>query len=390
MLSVFEYPGGPDVLYSPGACRTLEQTCSRWLASRTIVFIVDPSVFQTPTVKKATDSLSRMGAALTVFHDIQSDPSAESIDQAAAIIRDTKAGVVVGLGGGSTLDVAKMAAAVAAGDKPAEYYALMANPLPRRRASLLLLPSTAGSGAEITRTAVFSRRNHRKVWAWDLSLWPDQVILDPELTVSMPPAITAFSGLDAVVHAIEACTNRNTHCFVQALGLHAIRLAAAHLPSVLEKPMNLAYRGAMLQAATLAGMAIDRAGTGIAHAIGHALASLASIHHGRAVVVSLNAAYALNAVHAPENYAQVDLALGAADRHPKSESLAVHGQKLFQDLARRCGMRFSLKDEGLSPRDADKLLAAIRSDENAGILNTSAYVPNDAELGQVVVDLLSQ
>ena len=176
-----------------------------------------------------------------------------SLDTAAKLIRTARPSVVVGLGGGSALDVAKLATVLASADQGAEYYALTANPLPPKAANIVLLPTTAGTGAEVTRTAVFTNSGNQKVWAWGHELAADFVILDPELTLSLPDSLTAATGLDAMVHAIEACIVKKSHSLVRSFALHAIRLGIHNLEKAIEHPQDLDVRANLLIASTLAG-----------------------------------------------------------------------------------------------------------------------------------------
>ena len=165
---------------------------------------------------------------------------------------------MVGLGGGSALDIAKLAAAIAPADEAAEHYALAANPLPLGGLPRILIPTTAGTGSEVTRTSVITSADGRKLWAWGDALRADLAILDPTLTTGLPAMLTAATGIDALVHAIEACTVRRGNPLADAYGLHAIRLiAGGALRRALADPDDLDARGEMMIAAALAGIAFD-------------------------------------------------------------------------------------------------------------------------------------
>ena len=183
-----------------------------------------------------------------------------------------------------------------------EHYALGANPLPGHR-PMVAIPTTAGTGAEVTRTCIVTDRDGRKVWTWGDELLPDLVVLDPASTVTMPSHVTAATGLDAFVHAIEAVSGRRSTALVTAPALHALRLVLDHLPIAVTQPDDLDARQAMQEAAFLAGLAIDGGGTGIAHSIGHALGTLAHVPHGVAVAIGLAAALEWNVDGAPGAYA---------------------------------------------------------------------------------------
>ncbi len=133
---------------------------------------------------------------------------------------------------------------------PAEEYALCARPFKKPELVRIMIPTTSGTGTEVTRTATFTNHAGHKVWTWGQELVPDLVILDPCLTVSLPAQVTAATGLDALVHAIEACTCRQRNTISDALGLHAIRLISEHLVTAIQTPDDLNARSGMQIAST--------------------------------------------------------------------------------------------------------------------------------------------
>ena len=249
------------------------------------------------------------------LHEVPAgEPTAHSVDAAADAVRavaaaSSEAPVVIGVGGGSALDTAKQAAAVAGGPFGVEHYALGANALPVGP-PVIAIPTTSGTGSEVTRTCVLSDRAGRKVWTWGAELLPRLVLLDPAATVTMPPSITAATGLDAFVHAMEAATGRRSSDAAVRPAMRAVRLVLDHLPSAVADGADLDVRAAMQEAALLAGVAIDQGGTGIAHSIGHALGTLAHVPHGVAVAVGLGAAIDWNVDGAPDAFAPVAAAVG--------------------------------------------------------------------------------
>ena len=136
---------------------------------------------------------------------------------------------MVALGGGSALDLGKAVAAIAGADAPAQTYALCAAPLPAARLKTICVPTTSGTGSETTRTAILSGPDGAKLWFWGDELKTDHAVLDPELTVSLPAGLTAATGIDALVHAVEAATNRNAHAANDLYAHEAIRLVSRHL-----------------------------------------------------------------------------------------------------------------------------------------------------------------
>jgi alcohol dehydrogenase class IV len=257
---------------------------------------------------QATGYIARVVAALrprsVTLHVVEwGEPTLDSVDAAADVVRGTGDAIVIGVGGGSALDIAKQAAVVGAGDGGVEPYLLCANPLPGRR-PIVAIPTTSGTGAEATRTCVVSDRAGRKLWTWGDELLPDVVVLDPTAAVTMPHGVTVGTGLDAFVHAIEACSGQRRNSIAAASAQRALALVVAHLPRVAVDGSDLASRQAMQEAAYLAGVAIDNCGTGVAHSIGHALGSRYHIPHGISVAVGLRAALEWNVAGEPDLYVE--------------------------------------------------------------------------------------
>jgi alcohol dehydrogenase class IV len=239
------------------------------------------------------------------------EPTVSTVDAAAAVVRANDDAVVIGIGGGSALDIAKQAATVGVGSTGVEPYLLCANPLPGRR-PIVAIPTTSGTGAEVTRTCIVTDRLGRKMWTWGDEMLPDLVVLDPTAAVTMPHAVTVGTGLDAYVHALEACTGTRRTSVASAAAQRALRLVKDHLPRVVAEPADLDARQAMQEAAFLAGVAIDNCGTGVAHSIGHALGSLYHVPHGVSVAVGLHAALNWNVDGAPDSFIDAADALGCS------------------------------------------------------------------------------
>ncbi len=193
------------------------------------LLVADPGLKGAGLIEETAAQLRKSGASLTVFDAFQSDPTVAQADAAAEIARREKANVVVCLGGGSALDLGKTVAAIALSAQSAGHYALFANPLPPKGLRKICAPTTSGTGSETTRTAILTRDDHAKVWLWGDEIKADDVVLDPEFTVSLPAPLTAATGVDALVHAVEAATNRNANPAANLFAHEAIRLVGRHL-----------------------------------------------------------------------------------------------------------------------------------------------------------------
>lgn len=234
------------------------------------------------------------------------EPTSISVTALAARVGGFE--TLVAIGGGSVLDSAKLAAALVGSSSSIERHLVAAEPF-TDRLEVVAVPTTAGSGAEVTRTCVVNAGGH-KTWAWDDLLRPSSLILDAALTIDLPHGVTVSTGLDALVHAVEALTAQRRDVVATAAATWAIATLGGSLPVVTRQPGDIEARAATLAASTAAGIAIDRCGTGIAHGLGHALGSLVPVPHGLAVAVSLWAAAEFNAGSPDGRCGRVASALG--------------------------------------------------------------------------------
>lgn len=391
MLAAFTHEPGPSMSYGLDRANALPDDVAALCGPGARVLIVtDPGVVATGIPEAAAQRLSAAGFAVERFDEIESDPSAESIDAASRHARSHRADVILGIGGGSALDVAKLAASVAVADAPAEAYAVLANPLPDRSIRKILIPTTSGTGAEMTRTSVYGLDGGRKVWAWGNELKADLAILDPAMTLGLPGPLTAATGLDALVHAIEAYTHIRSTPVVAGMALQAIALVAGNLERAVADPGNVDARGRMVLGSALAGAAIDACGTGIAHAYGHALGTLAHVHHGRAVALAMRIALPWSARQRPDLYAPIATALGVDLRATANEAEhAMAGAERFETLLRAVGLPVSLADTALGEADASRLVTVASAPENRPMIDNNGIRPGEDELLGMAERILS-
>jgi alcohol dehydrogenase class IV len=352
-----------------------------------ILIVADPGIPE--IAERIVKGLKGSGARIARYDDIRSDPMSRQVDGAAEAARRHGAACVIGVGGGSALDTAKFAAAIAPAKESAEHYALAINPLPAQSLLKICLPTTAGTGSETTRVSVFSTREGIKVWAWGETLRADLAVLDPTLTVGLPSALTAATGVDALVHAIEACTIRRSNPMNDGVCYHAIRLVMRHLKQAVEQPDDLKARGGMQIAAALAGIGIDNAGTGIGHAIGHALGTVARVHHGRAVGLALRSALAWNAEEAPARHAAVAAAMGVPTLARRTSAVAGELGEAYDRFVREVGLEISLKQDGLGIQDVDRVVETTMAPENKPMRDANCREPTVEDLRRICSDMLT-
>jgi len=355
-MNHFSFSGMTAISFGLDRIKQLADDITALNGSRApVVLISDAGVAQAGVLAQVKSIVERAGHPVTTLCDMDGEPHAATVDQAAQVIRRCdRPCVVVGLGGGSALDVAKLAAIIALDEHPAEEYALCARPFKKPELVRIMIPTTSGTGTEVTRTATFTNHAGHKVWTWGQELVPDLVILDPRLTVSLPAQVTAATGLDALVHAIEACTCRQRNTISDALGLHAIRLISEHLVTAIQTPDDLNARSGMQIASTLAGSAFAQTGTAGAHAIGHALATIAAVPHGRAVAIAMDALIAWNEAAFPECHVAVAQALAGPGRTDGASTA-------FRRLVDQTGMSRSLADKAIDPATLAELMMSVEN-----------------------------
>ncbi len=365
----------PEIVQGAGALEKLGETMTgRVPRGSPLMLAADPGLKASGIIDAAAAALRAAGFGVVVYSDIKSDPTMAQVDAAAALAREQRVTAVIALGGGSGMDVGKSIAGIAGGSAPASHYGLCANPFPATRLVSVCIPTTSGTGSESTRTAVLADAAGAKVWLWGDELKPQLILLDPVMTTGLPAALTAATGIDALVHAIEASTNANANAANDLYCHQAIRLVATHLVRAVESPRDLVARGRLQWAATLAGIGIDNCGTAIAHNIGHALASLRPVHHGRAVGLAMRATLGWNAeADTDGRFAAVAALLGeAADARRLPAA--------FDRLLRLSGVKVSLRGEGHDHVTAAELARQMARPENEAMRRSNRRPVADADL----------
>jgi alcohol dehydrogenase len=359
----FELGSVLDVKTGVGAAGRLAEQLER---STTLV-VVDGMLVDAP-------GLAPFMEAGTVLAVAAGEPTVSSVQALADQARSQAASTVVAIGGGSALDSGKIAAAMLGHAAPVADFLLCANPV-TRSVRLIAVPTTAGSGAEVTRTCVLSHEG-RKSWMWDAALVPDTVVLDPALTVGLPEAVTVATGLDAFVHAVEAFTNVNRDNVADKAALAAIATITTALPRVVADPENLEGRRAMLEAATTAGVAIDRCNTALAHCVGHAIAGFSKIPHGLAVALGLRATLRWSIEGDPDRHAAV---AGAMMPGRSLDALV----DMVDALYHAAGFETAFRRYTGEPLDQEALAAAMDTAENRGMAAANARAPRADELSDI-------
>ena len=272
----------------PGAIGKLFELLKKEGAAKPLL-VTDPGLVKAGIASKLTKVLEKAAIPFVLYSEVEANPSVNTVEKICALYKNSSCDCFIALGGGSSMDAAKAAAARVV--KPRQSVNRMGGlfKVLKKLPLLIAVPTTAGTGSETTIAALITdTETHHKYAIMDLSLIPRYAILDPELTVGLPPALTATTGMDALTHAIEAylCWTYNTKESI-SFALDAVKTIFEYLPRVYKNGRDVTARGAMLKASYKAGFAFTRAGVGNIHAVAHTLGGLYNTPHGLANAVIL-------------------------------------------------------------------------------------------------------
>ena len=295
------------LVHGPGAVASLADEC-RALGITKPMLVTDPGVAAAGLVDRVLPHLN----GVVVFDEVRPNPDIELVDRAAGVYRENGCDGLVGLGGGSSLDTAKSIGVVARHGGSIADYEWGRDPIEQRIPPLVAIPTTAGTGSEVTLWAVIT--DHARQLKFNVGGTPligaHVALIDPELMLGLPPAVTAATGMDALSHAIECFTCDYHQPFNDAVALHAIELVGRWLRRAVEDGTDLEARTHMAHAATLGGMAYGTESAGAAHAMSQSAGGVHDCPHGALTARVLGPVCAYNVPAAPERYARIAQALG--------------------------------------------------------------------------------
>lgn len=280
------------------------------LGGHRVFLVADPGLKQAGIIKEVSSLLDKAKIPHTLYDKVTPEPGLKLADQAAKLAKSNKADCVVGLGGGSALDIAKAVGILLTNGGKAEDYLGLGN-IKLPGVPKIMIPTTAGTGAEVTFTAVFiNEKTNSKGGMNGDPLYPDAAILDPALTLSLPPHVTAATGIDAFTHALEAFVSTQAHVISDMYALEAISLICNNLGTAYANGSNLEARSAMLMGSLLGGKALATAGVGLVHAMAYPLGGMFNTAHGLANAVLLPYVVEYNIIGSPEKFATVAQVMG--------------------------------------------------------------------------------
>jgi alcohol dehydrogenase class IV len=369
----------PEIVFGQGALDELDE-----LKGRRAFVVTDARLVELGLVDRVRMHLDRAGLETHVFAEVEPDPSVQTVMRGVEVAQDVQPDWFVGVGGGSPLDAAK--AIWVLYERP-DLVAAEINPFVplglRQKARLVTIPTTSGTGAEVTWAIVLTdTEEQRKMGLGSRESVADIAIVDPAMAASMPPQLTADTGLDALTHAVEGFTCTWHTDFTDGLCVSAARHILRYLPRAVADGSDMEARERMHNAATCAGLGFGNAMASMAHAMGHALGAVFHLPHGRAVSIALPYTIEFAAGQAPDRFADLAGLLGvsSAEGDRAGRDLA----QALRNLVREVGNPTSVAESGVDPEVFETQLEKLVEDTfNDTSVVTAARAPSYDELGRL-------
>ncbi|MGH9119997.1 MAG: iron-containing alcohol dehydrogenase [Acidimicrobiales bacterium] len=351
----------PEVIFGVGTLAEVGGAVRR-VGGRRALLVTDPGVMDAGWVERALPHLKEAEIEYRLWHDLTPNPKDVEVEAAFEAYEATGCDVLVAVGGGSSIDTAKAVAILSgSGGRILDYEGVDAvkRPIP----PMVMVPSTGGSGSDVSQFCVITdTRLHRKATIGGRAVVPDISITDPQLLTTMSPELTAYTGLDALSHAIESAVSNAADFLSREHSLAAIRGIVAHLPAAVEDDWNLAAREGMARSSLQAGIAFTNALLGATHAISHQIGGALDLPHGLLNAVLLPFVMRFNAETHAERYVDVASALGVLTQGLAAPEAAEAAVAKVEALARRLNIPAGLRELGVDPADFDRFAASALRD----------------------------
>ena len=351
----FSFNTVPQLISEPGASVQLgAHVAARFPRARRALVVTDPGFLQTGLVDPSVLSLEQHGMTVQIYSGVVADPPEAIVRHAVEFARAHDTDIVIGLGGGSSMDVAKLIAVLLGSEQELSQIYGIGN-VQGTRVPLVQIPTTAGTGSEVTNIAIVTTGATTKMGVVAPQLFADMAILDAKLTLGLPPLVTAATGIDAMVHAIEAYTSKHKkNPLSDMLAQQALALLSKNIITACENGNDLAARQAMLLGAFLAGQAFSNAPVAAVHALAYPIGGIFHVPHGLSNSLVLPHVLRFNMSHAVEQYAQLASIVAphvAGTTEARAEALIV----AMQQIAKITGIETTLQQVGIQASDLDQL-----------------------------------
>ena len=355
MQSLVTIEGVKKTLFGIGAVKQLPHECETLAAKKTLL-VMDRSLSETDFSAQILDLFKGSQVEAVPYFEVTPEPSPLLADRGSDLAKQIKADCVIGVGGGSTMDVAKAIGVLAKNSGKAEDYiglGLIKSPgLPT-----IMVPTTAGTGSEVTFTSVFTMRDKKTKGGINSPfLYPHMAILDPELTAALPPQVTAYTGMDALTHAVESYTSLQAHFMSELISLEAVKMISSNLRGAVFSGSHMPYREQMMKASYMAGLGLAMAGVGAVHALAYPLGALFDVPHGVANALMLPYVLEYNFAGDSAKFARIAEAMGEKAQGRSERDAAYLAVKAIWDLVEDIGIPSNLGQLNI-PEDAVREMA---------------------------------
>ncbi|MGU3666206.1 iron-containing alcohol dehydrogenase [Methylobacterium sp. A49B] len=376
-MNPFTFQTTPNVLFEAGAAKKLPEIVGSFGAKR-VLLVTDKGVRSAGLTQAAEAALKEAGVTLDVYEDVVADPPSTVIEAAAKRARELGTDLVLSIGGGSALDTAKLVAYLAKSDEPLD--AIYGVGLAKGdRLPLILVPTTAGTGSEVTPISIVTTPTTEKKGVVAPKLLPDWAVLDPELTLGLPSHVTAATGIDAMVHAIEAFTSKNKkNPISDQLAKQALALLSANIRTACTDGRNLEARSGMLLGSMLAGMAFANAPVAAVHALAYPVGAIFHVPHGLSNALVLMGVMRFNLSHAEGLYAELAPILDPAAADLPRPEAAKRFVESLDAICRDCKVPASLAEVGVARQDLERMASDAMKQTRLLVNNPREVTYDDA------------
>lgn len=340
----------PEIIFGEGARKTVANY-ARTFGARRVLVVSDPGVARAGWVRDVEQSLEEQDIDYVTFTEVSPNPRAEEVMKGAHFYREHDCNVIVAVGGGSPMDTAKGIGIISAnGGEILSYEGVdtIHAPIP----PLIFIPTTAGTSADVSQFAIISDQQEKvKISIVSKAVVPDVALIDPETTMTMDPFLTACTGVDAMVHAIEAFVSTGAGPLTDMHALDAIRLISTNLRPLVADPSNLALREQVMLGSMKAGLAFSNAILGAVHAMSHSLGGWLDLPHGLCNAMLLEHVIAYNYSNAADRFKVIAETMGLDTRGLNQTEIKARLMAAVIELKRDVGLSQKLAENGVSVSD---------------------------------------
>lgn len=349
--------------FGPGSRRELPEVIDRLGGTKALV-VTDKGLIQFGVASKVTEVLDAASVPYEIFADVKPNPTVSNVHAGLEAYRKAEADFIIAIGGGSAMDTAKAVGIIIRNPEFSDVVSLEGcAPTRHKSVPIIALPTTAGTAAETTiNYVIIDEAKQKKMVCVDPNDIPACAIIDAELMYSLPPSLTAATGLDALTHAIEGYVTKGAWAMSDMFELEAIRMIARHLPTAVAEPTNAEARDGMAVAQYIAGMAFSNVGLGLVHGMAHPMGSLFDVPHGVANALLLPTIMEFNLPACLDKFPRVAEAMGVDVSGMSREEASQAACKAVRDLAIKVGIPQHLSELGITEADIPALAAQAEAD----------------------------